>query len=102
VVRNERGQFVKGHANINGGNPGGRPKGLAELVCSLTNDCGDQVRFYIEVFKGEHGADLPERMQAAAWLVDRGKGKAVQQTDLNLTAGVTWEQLVRHLDQQPL
>lgn len=73
--RDEHGRFLKGAPSPN---PRGRPLGLAERVRALTHDCQDQVIFYQQVFEGKHGAKLAHRMEAAAWLVDRGYGKAVQ------------------------
>lgn len=75
------------------GNPGGRPKGagsLAALVRQLTQDGAEVAHFYFAVFNGRFpgkggGKVTPaQRMEAAAWLADRGFGRSIQTTDLNL------------------
>lgn len=64
------------------GNPGGRPAGLAELVRSRTQDGAKMVELMVAILNGESIAGkkprLRDRMDAAAWLADRGFGKAVQ------------------------
>lgn len=63
------------------GNPGGRPKGLAELVKAETRDGAELIEFYLRVFRGKR-QPLRYRFEAAAWLADRGFGKALQQMEL--------------------
>jgi hypothetical protein len=58
-------------------NPGGRPKGLASLVREQTKDGQELVRFMLGVLRGRK-APLRLRMEAAAWLADRGFGKVSQ------------------------
>jgi hypothetical protein len=60
------------------GNPGGRPKGLAALVREETADGAELVTFMLAVLRGRKKAPLRLRMEAAAWLADRGFGKVVQ------------------------
>ena len=57
------------------GNPGGRPKGLAALVRAQTNDGAELVTFMLAVLRGRKKAPLRLRMEAAAWLADRGFGR---------------------------
>jgi len=64
------------------GNPGGRPKGLAALVREQTKDGQELVRFMLGVLRGRK-TPLRHRLEAAAWLADRGFGKAVQQMELS-------------------
>ena len=61
----------------NSANPGGRPKGLAELVRRETKDGAELVRFMLGVLRGRK-QPLRYRMEAAAWLADRGFGKVSQ------------------------
>jgi len=57
------------------GNPGGRPKGLAALVRERTKDGAELVDFMYSVFRGRRKAPMKVRMEAAAWLADRGFGR---------------------------
>lgn len=66
----------------NSANPGGRPKGLAELVRRETKDGAELVRFMLGVLRGRK-QPLRYRLEAAAWLADRGFGKALQQLELS-------------------
>lgn len=66
----------------NSANPGGRPKGLAELVRRETKDGAELVRFMLRVLRGQK-QPLRYRLEAAAWLADRGFGKALQQMELS-------------------
>ena len=67
----------------NSANPGGRPKGLASLVREQTNDGAELVAFMLSVLRGRKKAPLRLRMEAAAWLADRGFGKALQQMEVS-------------------
>jgi hypothetical protein len=67
----------------NSANPGGRPKGLASLVREQTRDGAELVQFMLSVLRGRKKAPLRSRMEAAAWLADRGFGKALQQMELS-------------------
>ena len=69
--RGVNGRFAPG----NSANPGGRPKGLAHLVREQTHDGEELVRFMLSVLRGRKKAPLRLRMEAAAWLADRGFGK---------------------------
>jgi len=57
------------------GNPGGRPKGLAALVRQETKDGEELVRFMLGVMRGRKKAPMRLRMEAVAWLADRGFGR---------------------------
>lgn len=63
------------------GNPGGRPKGLTTLVREQTRDGAELVEFMLRLLRGKR-QPLRYRLEAAAWLADRGFGKAVQQVEL--------------------
>jgi hypothetical protein len=65
------------------GNPGGRPKGLPALIKEQTKDGAELVAFMLAVLRGRKKAPLRLRMEAAAWLADRGFGKALQQMELS-------------------
>jgi hypothetical protein len=69
------GRFQPGRS----GNPGGRPAGLAALVRAETAIGGvegaELVAFMLSVLRGKRKAPLRLRMEAAAWLADRGFGK---------------------------
>jgi hypothetical protein len=65
------------------GNPGGRPRGLAALVRERTEDGAELVEFMLAVLRGKKRVNgnapaLSLRMEAAAWLADRGFGKVPQ------------------------
>ena len=64
------------------GNPGGRPRGLAELVRQETKDGAELVAFHLRILRGRK-QPLRYRLEAAAWLADRGFGKALQQMELS-------------------
>lgn len=66
------------------GNPGGRPRGLAELVRQETKDGAELVAFMLRVLRGRK-QPLRYRLEAAAWLADRGFGKALQQLEVGGT-----------------
>ena len=80
--------FVPGRPFLPGqsGNPGGRPKGLAVLVKAQTEDGAELVDFMLKVLRNKR-QPVRYRMEAAAWLADRGFGKAVQQVDVGNVEG---------------
>ena len=77
------------------GNPNGRPKGIAHLVQARTKDGKELVETMVKIAQGEkfltsvatlaglvEQARIPnlrERMEAIAWLADRGWGKPVEE-----------------------
>ena len=68
------------------GNAGGRPKGLAQLVRQETKDGAELVAFMLRILRGRK-QPTRYRLEAAAWLADRGFGKAVQQLDIGGVPG---------------
>jgi hypothetical protein len=78
-------------------NPGGRPKGLAALVREQTKDGQELVRFMLGVLRGRK-TPLRLRMEAAAWLADRGFGKALQQMELTGPDGGPMEIVFRYVN----
>jgi len=66
----------------NRANPGGRPRGLAALVRDQTMDGAELIEFYLRIFRGKR-QPLRYRFEAAAWLADRGFGKALQQMEVS-------------------
>lgn len=64
-------------------NPAGRPKGISALVREQTREGAEVVEFMVAVLRGRRKAPLRLRMEAAAWLADRGFGKAPQPTELS-------------------
>jgi hypothetical protein len=88
--------FGPGHP----GNPGGRPKGIAAYVRRKTRDGQKMVDFMLDVLEGKpmemtkllfeppteikwkQTPSLHHRMEAAAWLADRGFGKAREHLEI--------------------
>lgn len=71
------------------GNPGGRPKGLAAIVRDTVGVEGwvEIARRMYAIATGDHAeASARDEIAAAAWLADRGYGKAQQALDVT-TAG---------------
>ena len=70
------------------GNPGGRPKGLAAYVREQTLDGEEIVDVMISVMRGEKVGGLKptvsHMMDATTWLADRGFGKALQQSRVDV------------------
>lgn len=62
----------------NRANPGGRPKGLASRIRTLTNEGEDILKFLVGVLSNEIKSTTKDRLQAAQILLDRGYGKAVE------------------------
>lgn len=60
------------------GNPGGRPKGIMQLVRELTGDGSELVEFMLRLFRGQiKSSHLSDRIDACKWLADRGFGKSL-------------------------
>ena len=76
--RDETGRFVLGNKSGHG-----RLKGLASLVRAQTRDGADLVQFYVGIFGGDYPVHF--RMEAAAWLADRGFGRSVQSSEIDVT-----------------
>jgi hypothetical protein len=73
--------WVKGQS----GNPKGSSKRaaqIARLVRSNTGDGLELVEFALAVFRGDHDADLDQRIDMMKWLADRGYGKAVETVEV--------------------
>jgi hypothetical protein len=67
------------------GNPGGRPKGLARRVRELVGDDGHEIIEFMFETMNNHKVRMADRLEAAAWLADRGFGKA--ELAINLEVG---------------
>ena len=67
------------------GNPGGRPKGLANYVRESTDNGEEMVDLMVSVMRGEvidgMKPRIRDRMDAATWLSDRAFGKPVAQIE---------------------
>lgn len=59
------------------GNPSGQPKGLLKRVRELVGNDGTKIADYMFEVLEDDKAPRRDRMVAAAWLADRGFGKAV-------------------------
>ena len=77
--RDLTGRFIAGQS----GNPSGRPKGFRAYIQESTADGTDLIEFVLSVFRGDHGEDIRQRMDAATWLADRGFGKPAPVRDDN-------------------
>ena len=49
--------------------------GFHSYIQERTADGSELTDFVLSVFRGENGASIKERMDAATWLADRGFGK---------------------------
>ena len=63
------------------GNPGGRPRGLANYVRESTGNGQEMVDLMVQVMRGESingmRPKIRDQMDAASWLADRGFGRTV-------------------------
>lgn len=79
VLRNEKGQLVKGGANLN---PAGRPRNairhVAQLIRDQTKDGATLVEFLQNVVDGNVKATTRDRLEAARMLMDRSLGRSVE------------------------
>src|SRR5207244_5015060 len=74
------------------GNPGGRPRGLAQLIREATDDGRELVDFMLRVVRGKEArARVRDRMDAATWLADRAFGKPINMPTPEPDAGLTLE-----------
>lgn len=91
VAPQNKGRFRPGVS----GNPGGRPKGFGDRIRMLTRDGEELIEIALKVARGELSVVkatkdgnfdvLPtakERLDAIAWLGDRGWGKAAQPVEV--------------------
>lgn len=80
--RSINGRFAPG----NSANPGGRPKGLAHLVRDHTRDGAELVEFMLRILRSKR-QPVRVRMEAVAWLADRGFGKVALPLEHSGTEG---------------
>ena len=59
--RDLTGRFLAGQS----GNPGGRPGGFRSHIKGSTDEGSELIEFVLSVFRGEHGEDIRQRMDAA-------------------------------------
>ena len=76
--RNPDGTFKKGTS----GNPGGRNKGIAALVKSLSNDYEDYIILLDKWVKDDTLA-IKDRRACLAEILDRSMGKPTQRHEIN-------------------
>lgn len=76
--RDNKGRFVAGNT---AGVGCGRPKGLAERCRAATREGAEIVEYYLEVAR-DKAMKTELRLDAYAWLADRGWGKPVQAMDI--------------------
>ena len=89
----------KGFQAGRSGNPGGRPKGLAESVRKNVSpsklvDLHKLIAFAPAADVRKELGDTPtikDRQASADWLSDRGWGKALQQADVGGTVILKWK-----------
>jgi hypothetical protein len=98
VVTQPHGGALRPFPAGNRANPGGRPAGLSTLIREQTLDGRELVAFMLNVLRGRRKAPLKLRMEAAAWLTDRGFGKAVQQLEVSGPDGGPQEYRIRYPD----
>lgn len=82
---NLRAPWAKGQS----GNPGGRPKGLMQLVRAATKDGRELVTFHLAVLRAPPTDPLwsgADRLKAAAWLADRGFGRPLERVEVTTPA----------------
>ena len=72
--------FVKGQS----GNPGGRPKGVAEVQDLARQHAPEAIERLVEIMRGDN---VRAAATAASLILDRGFGKPVQPVDGNGEGG---------------
>lgn len=80
-VKRIGGRFAKGHS----GNPGGMPKGFAEVRALAREHTTDAIAALVDVAKS--GGFEPARVSAAVAILDRGWGKPAQAVELTGAEG---------------
>lgn len=90
-VRNNKGQFVKGHRGVPGvGRPAGS-KSIQNYILSISNDLEDYVDMLDEIVR-DPKTKINEKIGCLKELLDRGAGRATQaihQTgDLSIVIGM--------------
>jgi hypothetical protein len=71
----------------NRANPGGRPRGFGALIREQTGDGAELVTFALDVLRGHKRAPIRTRLQALAWLADRGWGSVTQSHEISGPGG---------------
>ncbi len=78
IERNKKGQFKKGH----NGNKGGRPKGIAAYVKSISNDYIDYLAI-LDKFARDETLSVKERRACIAEILDRSLGRPTQRHEVS-------------------
>ena len=95
MSRTEKGHFQKGHS----GNPGGRPKVLAEVQELARAHTGENIERLMEIARG---AKVPAQARVAATVavLDRAWGKPGQSIDMNVNPKDELDHMLESLNGQ--